>query len=128
MVAVSTSRIRPATGRWLTRIAGALGRWRGTCSGVNGRATQPLRLRGRVGLWPRGGTTSQRDHWNRPSNRALTPERGIAGAASVPMKRLGFLFFLGSCAGMADTPPSPALRDVKISYVHADPDWIRQRG
>ena len=44
------------------------------------------------------------------------------------MKRLVFLLLLASCAGMADTPPSPALRDVKISYVHADPDWIRQRG
>jgi len=43
-------------------------------------------------------------------------------------KRLVFLLLLGSCAGAADTPPDPALRDVKISYVHADPDWIRQRG
>ncbi len=44
------------------------------------------------------------------------------------MKRLVFLLLLGSCAGAADTPPLPALRDVKISYVHADPDRIRQRG
>jgi hypothetical protein len=44
------------------------------------------------------------------------------------MKRLIFLLLLGSCAGTADTPPTPALRDVKISYVHADPAWIRQRG
>jgi hypothetical protein len=47
------------------------------------------------------------------------------------MKRLVFLLLLGSCAGTAgtaDTPPSPALRNVKITYVHADPDWIRQRG
>jgi hypothetical protein len=46
------------------------------------------------------------------------------------MKRLVFLLLLGSCAGAgaADTPPSPGLRDVKTSYVHADPDWIRQRG
>ncbi len=47
------------------------------------------------------------------------------------MKRLAFLLLLGSCAGAADTadtPPDPALRDVKISYVHADSDWIRQRG
>ena len=44
------------------------------------------------------------------------------------MKRLVFLLLLGSCAGAADTPPDPALRDVKISYVQAAPDWIRQRG
>jgi len=45
------------------------------------------------------------------------------------MKRLVFLLaLLGSCSPMVDTPPSPALRDVKISYVHADPDWIRHRG
>jgi hypothetical protein len=44
------------------------------------------------------------------------------------MKRLVFFLLLGSCAGTADTPPSPALRDVKITYVHADPGWIRQRG
>jgi len=47
------------------------------------------------------------------------------------MKRLVFLLLLGSCAGAggtADTPPLAALRDVRISYVHADPDWIRQRG
>src|SRR5262245_28503677 len=44
------------------------------------------------------------------------------------MKRLVFLLFLGSCAGAADRPPDPALRDVKISYVHAPPEWIRQRG
>jgi hypothetical protein len=44
------------------------------------------------------------------------------------MKRLVLLLLLGSCATAADTPPSPALRDVKITYVHADPDWIRQRG
>ena len=44
------------------------------------------------------------------------------------MKRLVFLLLLGSCVGTADTPPSPALRDVRISYVHADPDWIRHRG
>ena len=46
------------------------------------------------------------------------------------MKRLVFVFLLAlaSCSGTADTPPSPALRDVKISYVHADPDWIAHRG
>ena len=44
------------------------------------------------------------------------------------MKRLVFLLLLGSCASAADTPPDRALRDVKISYVHADPNWIRQRG
>jgi hypothetical protein len=47
------------------------------------------------------------------------------------MKRLVFLLLLGSCAGAGaadDMPPSPALRDVKISYVHADPAWIRHRG
>jgi hypothetical protein len=43
------------------------------------------------------------------------------------MKRLVFLFLLGSCAGVADRPPDPALRDAKISYVHATPEWIRQR-
>jgi hypothetical protein len=49
-------------------------------------------------------------------------------ASGTVMKRLVFLLLLGSCAGAADTPPSPALRDVKISYVHADPAWIRHRG
>jgi len=48
------------------------------------------------------------------------------------MKKLVFLLALGSCAGAGvgavDTPPDPALRDVKIAYVHADPDWIRHRG
>jgi len=44
------------------------------------------------------------------------------------MKKLVFLLALASCSGTADTPPSPALRDVKISYVHADPDWIQHRG
>ena len=44
------------------------------------------------------------------------------------MKRLVFLLALGACGHTVDTPPSPALRDVRISYVHADPDWIRQRG
>ena len=49
------------------------------------------------------------------------------------MKRLAFLLALGACTHTADprgadTPPSPALRDVKISYVHADPEWIKQRG
>jgi hypothetical protein len=68
-----------------------------------------------------------------PRAKAGVDEKGeIAGAALASMKRLVFLLLLGSCAGTAgttaDTPPSPALRDVKISYVHADPAWIRQRG
>jgi hypothetical protein len=33
-----------------------------------------------------------------------------------------------ACAGAVDTPPDPSLRDVKISYVHAPPEWIRDRG
>jgi len=46
------------------------------------------------------------------------------------IKRLVFLLLLGSCAsgGTAETPPDPNLRDVRISYVHADPDWIKRRG
>jgi hypothetical protein len=44
------------------------------------------------------------------------------------MKRLVFLLALASCSPTVDTPPSAALRDVKISYVHADPDWIQHRG
>ena len=44
------------------------------------------------------------------------------------VKRLVFLLLLGSCTSAGDTPPDPVLRDVKISYVHADPDWIKQRG
>ena len=72
---------------------------------------------------------------NRLGKRALTPERGARGSdvgtalsGGGAMNRLVFLLLLGSCAGAADTPPAPALRDVKISYVHAAPDWIRQRG
>jgi hypothetical protein len=53
---------------------------------------------------------------------------GTALPGNAMMKRLVFLLLLGSCAGTADTPPDPTLRDVKTSYVHADPDWIRQRG
>ena len=30
------------------------------------------------------------------------------------IKRLVFLLLLGSCAGATDTPPDPALRDVKV--------------
>ncbi len=50
------------------------------------------------------------------------------------MKRLRLLLplvLLGSCADQPpphDVPPDPMLRDVKITYVHAPPDWIRQRG
>jgi hypothetical protein len=44
------------------------------------------------------------------------------------MKRLVIFLLLGSCAPATDTPPDPALHDVKISYTHADPDWIMQRG
>src|SRR5215475_1479022 len=46
------------------------------------------------------------------------------------MKRLAVLLLLalGSCSSTTDTPPSLALNDVKITYVHADPDWIRHRG
>jgi len=44
------------------------------------------------------------------------------------MKPLVLVLLLGSCSGIADTPPNPALRDVKISYVHAVPDWIARRG
>jgi hypothetical protein len=39
--------------------------------------------------------------------------------------------YLASCAEAPpahDVPPDPALRDVNITYVHAPPDWIRQRG
>jgi hypothetical protein len=74
-------------------------------------------------LWPRGGTTQR---WA----GAFTLQPPDEADVDAVMKRLVFLLLLGSCAGTgaADTPPSPALRDVKISYVHADPDWIRQRG
>jgi hypothetical protein len=52
------------------------------------------------------------------------------------MKRLAsllvlpFALGLGACAAApaADTPPDPALRDVRILYVHAPPEWIRERG
>jgi hypothetical protein len=64
---------------------------------------------------------------------AVAPERPEKAGVDedAMMKRLVFLLLLGSCAGSVgteDTPPSPALRDVKISFVHADPDWIKQRG
>jgi hypothetical protein len=44
--------------------------------------------------------------------------------------RLGLLLLLslGACAGGIDAPADPSLRDVKISYVHAPPEWIRDRG
>jgi hypothetical protein len=46
------------------------------------------------------------------------------------IKRLVFLLLLGSCSshGVTDTPPDLNLRNVKITYVHADPDWIKRRG
>jgi hypothetical protein len=34
----------------------------------------------------------------------------------------------GACARTVDTPPDPALRDVKITYQHATPEWIMERG
>jgi hypothetical protein len=48
--------------------------------------------------------------------------------------RLGFLLLLplpmmaGACSHAVDTPPDPSLRDVRISYVHATPEWIMERG
>jgi len=99
------------------------------------RALASLRERGIHLLLHAGPSTELTPHprWNCPRKRALTT--WLAGAMSgtalpgnAMMKRLVFLLLLGSCAGAADTPPDPALRDVKISYVHAAPDWIRQRG
>ena len=47
-------------------------------------------------------------------------------------QRLGLLLFLlslGACADTAvDKGPDPSLRDIKISYVHATPEWIMERG
>lgn len=46
------------------------------------------------------------------------------------MKRLGLILLLASCTQQpaVDAPPDPALRDVRIIYVHADPHGIRERG
>lgn len=44
--------------------------------------------------------------------------------------RLGLLLLLslGACSQAVDTPPDPSLRDVKITYQHATPEWIMERG
>ena len=44
------------------------------------------------------------------------------------MKKLLLLLLVTSCTDVADRPPDVALRDVRISFVHAPPDWIRERG
>jgi hypothetical protein len=45
------------------------------------------------------------------------------------MRWLSLVFLLlTSCADGVDKLPDPALRDVRISYVHAAPEWIRERG
>jgi len=67
-----------------------------------------------------------------PKKRALTPrlQHQYCPSGDAVIKRPVFLLLLGSCAGVGggDTPPDHALCDVKITYVHAAPDWIRQRG